>query len=99
MVWGGGADQDEDDRTRTASLFCIAVFFAFLGALGKPSPFSLSLGFLGFAGGGEWFGGGGADHDYDDGQFSCIVFFCIAVLFALLGALGKLKPFSLSLVS
>ena len=42
------------------------MFFALLGALGNLKPFSLSLGFLGFAGGGEWFGGEGANHNEDD---------------------------------
>ena len=61
-------------------------FFALLGALGRSGnlkPFSLSLGFLGFAGGGKWFGVERDGHDYDDAVFLALQFFCIAVFFAL----------------
>ena len=53
MVWGRG---EIETTTHDAVFSCIAVLFALLGGLGKLKPFSLSLGFLGFAGGGKWFG-------------------------------------------
>ena len=75
------------------SCFCIAVVFALRGALGKLKPFSLSLGFLGFAGGGLWSEGGVSDDEDRDQLFlHCMQLFGIAVCFELLDTLGFLSP-------
>ena len=55
----------------------------------KLKPFSLSLGFLGFAGGGKWFGVECDGHDDDDAVFLHCSLFCIVVVFCIgLGVLG-----------
>ena len=84
----GGADQDEDDD-EDGQFFLHCIFFALqfflhcsffvvlLGALGRSGnlkPFSLSLGFLGFAGGGKWFGVECDGHDDDDAVFFALQF-------------------------
>ena len=65
-------------------LCALLILFALLGAPWKLKPFSLSLGFLGFAGGGEWFGGGGADHDDEEGGQLFLHCSCACITFVLL---------------